>query len=111
RPVEGLADRVGDDGLGTAILDLDHRVPAEPLLPHPGERLAVRPVAAEPDLYEVPAGDPTLLDQPSHRLAVGVEVPPLVGARVGVRIEMDDPDGAGPRVMRHRGRARIRDRM
>jgi hypothetical protein len=37
RAVEGLGDRVGDDGLGAALLDLGHEVPAQALLAHPLE--------------------------------------------------------------------------
>ena len=78
-------------------------VPAHALLAHPVERRLVGPVAAQPDLHEVLAGDPALLDQPAHRLPVRVQVAPLIGAGVGVRVEVDHPDasaatrGARPR--------------
>ena len=75
--VERLRDRVGDHRLAAPLLDLDHRVPPHALLAHPVEGLRFGPVATEPDLHEVRSGDPTLLDQAAHRLAVAVQVAPL----------------------------------
>jgi hypothetical protein len=44
--------RVGDDRLGTPLLDLPHEVPAEAVGTHPLEHLDRRPVPAQPDLEE-----------------------------------------------------------
>ena len=102
RSVEGLGDRVGDDGLGAAFLDLAHEVPAQALLPHPLERLGRRPVAAQPDLDEVlPLTAPD-----SIRRRIGVpwlaSTPQAVVGGVGVGVEMDDPDAARPARPRRR---------
>ena len=70
RAVERLGDRVVDDRLGAALLDLAHEVPAQALLLHPVERLERRPVAAQADLDEVAAVDRARFDQPAHRRAV-----------------------------------------
>ena len=99
------------DGLGAAVLDLDHRVPAQALLAHPVEGLLLGPVAAQAHLHEVRAGDPALLDQAAHRRAVAVQLAPLLGAGVGVGVEVHDADRARMTVARHGGRARIRDRV
>ena len=45
--VERLVDRLGDDGLRAALLDLAHEVLAQALLLHPLEGLDRRPVAAQ----------------------------------------------------------------
>ena len=92
--VERLDDRVGEHRLAAPLLDLGHRVPTHALLAHPLERRLVGPVAAQPDLHEVLAGDPALLDQSAHRLPVRVQVPPLIGAGVGVRVEVDHADAS-----------------
>ena len=94
RPVEGLGDRVVDDRLGAALLDLAHEVPAQALLLHPREHVDRRPVAAQAHLDEVAAADRARLDQPSHRRPVARQHAPVVGRGVGVRVEVDDPDAA-----------------
>ena len=98
--VERLGDRLGDDGLGAALLDLAHEVPAQALLLHPVEGLDRRPVAAQADLDEVPALDRARLDEPAHRRAVAGQHAPVVVGGVGVGVEVDDADAAragGPR--------------
>jgi hypothetical protein len=66
-PFERLLDRLVDHGLDAAIQELTHQVPAHALGPHPFEGLALRPVAARPDLDEVATWDGARLDQPAHR--------------------------------------------
>ena len=111
RPVEGLGDRVVDDRLGAALLDLGHEVVAEALGLHPLERLDRWPVAAQPDLDEVAPRDRAGLDQAAHRRAVAGEDAPVVVGGVGVGVEVDDPDAARPADLGDRGRARPRDRV
>ncbi len=111
RAVERLGDRVGDDRLGAALLDLAHEVPAQALLLHPVEGRLRRPVAAQPDLHEVAALDRARLDQPAHRRAVAGEDAERVVGRVGVGIEVDDPDAARPADLGDRGRRRPGDRV
>ena len=111
RPVERLHDRVGEHRLAAPLFDLGHGVPPHALFAHPLERRLVGPIAAQTDLHEVLAGDPALLDQTAHRLTVRVQVAPLIGAGVGVRVEMDHPDRPRPHMARHRRRAGIGDRM
>ena len=109
--VERLGDRVGDDGLGAALLDLAHEVPAQALLLHPVEGRQRRPVAAQPDLDEVLALDRARLDQPAHRRAVAGEDAPVVVGGVGVGVEMDDPDAARAADLGDGGRRRPGDRV
>ena len=70
----GLRERLGDgvahDLLEAALPNLLHRVPRHALLEHPLERVLGRPIAAQPDLYEVRTRHRTRLDQPPHRRAV-----------------------------------------
>ena len=94
RSVERLGDRVGDDRLGAALLDLAHEVPAQALLLHPVEGRLRRPVAAQPDLHEVLALDRAGLDEAAHRRPVAGQDAEGVGGGVGVGVEMDDPDAA-----------------
>ena len=94
RAVERLGDGVVDDGLGAALLDLGHEVPAHALLAHPLEDLGRRPVAAQADLDEVAPEDRAGLDEPAHRRAVTGEHAPVVGGGVGVGVEVDDADAA-----------------
>ena len=95
-PVERLGDRVVDDGLGAALLDLGHEVVAQPVLLHPLEDVDRRPVAAQADLDEVRAVDRAGLDEPPHRRAVAGEHAPVVVGGVGVGVEVDDADAARP---------------
>ena len=94
RAVERLVDRLGDDRFRAALLDLAHEVPAQPLLLHPLEGLDRRPVAAQADLDEVLALDRARFDEPPHRRPVAGQDAPVVRGRVGVGVEMDDPDAA-----------------
>ena len=69
RAVERLGDRVGDDRLGAALLDLAHEVPAQALLLHPLERLdaAASSRAARPGRS---SGRSTAPDSMSRRIGV-----------------------------------------
>ena len=109
--VERLVDRLGDDRIGAALLDLTHEVVAHAVRLHPLEHLDRRPVAAEPDLDEVPPSHRTGFDEPAHRRAVAGEDAPVVGRSVGVGIEMDDPDAARPTDLGDGRRARPGDRV
>ena len=97
--------------LGAALLDLAHEVPAQALLLHPVERLLRRPVAAQPDLDEVVAADRARFDQAAHRRAVAGEDAERVVGRVGVGIEMDDPDAPRAADLGDRGGRRPGDRV
>ena len=93
RAVQRLGDGVVDDGLGAALLDLAHEVPAHALRLHPGEDLRPRPVAAQADLHEVAAADRARLDQPAHRRAVaGQDARSRRRRGVRVGVEVDDAD-------------------
>ena len=92
-------------GLRAALLDLAHEVPAQALLLHPGERLRRRPVAAQPDLDEVPPltapdsisrriGVPWLASTPQASLAVSAwaskwTIPMLPGRRTSATAVAD----------------------
>ncbi len=73
---------------------LGHLVPAHALLPHPLEHRGLGPVAAQAYLEEAVTAGGAGFDQPPHRRAVAVEQAEVVLARVGVGIEVDDPDPA-----------------
>jgi hypothetical protein len=111
RSVERLGDRIVDDRLGPALLDLRHEVVAKAVLLHPFECLDRRPVSAQPDLDEVLALNRTRLDEPPHRRPVAREDAPIVVGRIRMGIEMDDSDAAGPADLGDRGRARPGDRV
>ena len=93
------------------LADLGHLVGAHVLLGHPGQRLRLGPVAAQPDLEEPVAAQRTRLDQPPHRLAVAVERAERDVAGVGVRVEVDHRDPAEAEVPGHAGRVGQRDRV
>ena len=94
RSVQGLRDRIGDHGLGAALLDFAHEMPAHALRLHPLEGGLGRPVPAQPDLDEVASLHGTGFDQPAHRGAVaGQDAIRLIGG-IGVCVEMDDPDAS-----------------
>ena len=111
RAVERLVDRVGDDRLGAALLDLAHEVVAQALLLHPVERLDRRPVAAQSDLDEVLALDRARFDEPAHRRPVARQHAPVVRRGVGVGVEMDDADAARVRGPRRSPSPRPGDRV
>jgi hypothetical protein len=46
RAIERFGDRIGDDGLRAALLDLGHEVVAQAVFAHPLEGVDRRPVAA-----------------------------------------------------------------
>ena len=107
--VERLGDRIGDDSLGAALLDLAHEMPAQPVFLHPVERLLGRPVAAQAHLHEVAPIDGARLDEPAHRRAVAGEDPERLVGRVGVGVEVDDADPLGRPELGDRGRRRPGD--
>ena len=68
-----------------------------------------RPVAAQPDLRVPRAGDAPRFDEPEHRRAVRALDAEDLRPGVGVRVEVDQPDG--PAARRDRGDARLGDRV
>ena len=109
--VEGLRDRVVDDGISAALLDLAHEVVAQAVLLHPLEDIEGRPVTAKTDLDEVLAEDGARLDEPSHRCSMAREDAPVVVGGVGVGVEVDDPDAAGSADFGNCRRGWPRDRV
>ena len=110
--VERLGDRVGDDGLRAALLDLAHEVPAQALLLHPVERLdaAASSRAGRPGRSCVPRTAP---DSISRRIGVPwpASTPQSSLAVSAWASKWTMPMLPGPADLGDRGRARPRDRV
>ncbi len=92
RTVEGLRDRILDDGCHAPVAQFPHEMPAHPLLAHPREDVGRRPVAPQADLHEVLSRNGSQLDEPSHRRPMRVQIAPETVAGIRVSVEVHDPE-------------------
>ena len=88
------ADRAPHDLLDAERANVVHEQRGDALLALPGELALTGPVAAQSDLHVAGGVHGALLDEPVHRRPVRARHAEDLGARVGVRVEVDQPDRA-----------------
>ena len=91
------------------LADVVHEERRDPVLALPCELRLAGPVAAQPDLDVAAPVDVPVADEAVHRRPVRELDAEDLRARVGVRVEVDETDGAVPRG--HRADVRLRDRV
>jgi hypothetical protein len=108
-PGPDSCERAFDDDSDPELADLAHRKCRDPVLGLPGELGLAGPVTAKADLHVAARIDQAALDEPVHRRAVRELDTEDLRARVGVRVEMDEPNGTRDRGARPH--VRLRDRV
>ena len=102
-------DRPLDDLADAELADVVHEEARDATLALPGELALARPVASEPDLHVAPAVHVAVTDEAVHRRPVRDLDAEHLGSRVGVGVEVDEPERAVTRG--DRPHVRLRDRV
>jgi hypothetical protein len=108
-PLPDVRERALDHLADPELPDVVHEERRNPAFALPPEFGRPGPVAAEADLRVARAGDRTGLDEPEHRRPVRALDAEHLAARVGVRVEVDQPER--PAARRDRRGAGLGDRM